>query len=56
MINRINEAEEKLKMDNVKTMVTTIVSLRGGGPAAESDDILLSEKLLDACNQDKGLD
>ena len=40
--DRINIAEIDLNMDNVKTNVTTIVSIR----RPNHDSILLSEKLL----------
>ena len=40
--DRINMAELDLNMDNVRTIVTTIVSLR----RPNHDKILLSEKLL----------
>lgn len=40
-------------MDNVRTMITTIVSFNR---PTNRNDILLSEKLLRACNQDNRLE
>ena len=48
IVESINNEESELKMDNVATIVTTIVSLG----KHRKNDLLLSEKLLQFSNQD----
>ena len=49
MVDRINEEEKDLQMENMRTMITTIVSFN---KPVSKKEILLSEKLFRACNQD----
>ena len=48
MIQRINQEEDELKMDNVPTIITTIVSIG----KLKDRDLLFSEKLLKTSNLD----